>query len=307
MNLDELPHPNTKEWQGINFRVESPLPIYRVLIATNTYGDLNYQSSIKPIDDLNRFAIGQIEALKLPQIIASPPIYTVSIVPETRFLQATGIPENFKDWATVCSRSVWHTDKKEDTVITSSTHAKKINFQPNGTIDLTEEQLDIIREAIHEHLPTMKDKYFPFVQASALPFAEAIDESVPFYNLRLGKKMPRFTKFRTELKNVDILTVEELWNGFSRHSSNPVATNRAYGSALLLGVGLLRRLENIDHLSPNEALSVWIDTMSRAKDGRDTVKQIADRIRIGEQILWSGKVVQKEGQEIIRREFLPKV
>lgn len=306
MILDELPHPNTQEWQGINFRVESPLPNYRVLTAIDTYGDLNYQSSIKPIDDLNRFAIDQIDTLRLPQIVMAPSTYTVAIVPEPRFLQATGIPENFKDWATVCSRTVWRPDKKEDAVISSSAHARKINFRPTGANDLTEEQFDIMREAIHEHLPTVKDIYFPFVQASALPLAEAIDEAVPFYNLRLGKRMPRFTKFRTDLKDDDILTVEDLWDGFSRHSSNPVATNRAYGSALLLGIGLLRRFENKYHLSPNEALSAWIDTMSKANDARDTVKQTSDRIGIGEQLLWTGKTLQKEGQEILRSEFLPK-
>lgn len=303
MRQDELPSIETKEWQGINFTVESPFPRYKILKAIETNGDSSYQQAIGRIDDLNRFAISKIESTKLAQLTIKPPIYTVAVIPASRFLQATGIPESFKDWATVCSRTIWKPDKKEDAVVVSSAHAKKINFQPTNLDLLTEDQLDIVREAIHEHLPTVKDRYFPYAQATALPLSEAMDEAVPYYVLDLGKKMPRFTTFRTQLKEIEILTVSDLWEGFSRYSSNPVANNRAYASALLLGVGLIHRLQDKEGLSKTEALSAWIDAMSKVEDGKSAVAKLADRIGVTEQLLWNEKKIQSDGQEILRVEF----
>ncbi len=302
--MERIDPKTIKEWQGLKFRVERPLANYRLLSVTDTLGDLKYQQAVGRIDSLNRKAIDLIDKIGLAQFANTHPVFTVVIVPEQYFVCVTGIPINYSEWATVCSRSVWNPHQKEDAVITSSKHSIKMDFPIDDHDELSESQLDVFREAIHEHLPTVKDYYFPYDQASVLPLSEAIDETVPYYILDLGRRMPKFTEFRANLRVDDILTVRNLWDGFSGCSSNPVATNKAYGSVLLLGLGINRRLEVKYGLTKSGALSKWIDIMSKASVSRGVVELLAEAIKIDEQALWDSKDIQKEGQDILRREYI---
>ncbi len=135
--------------------------------------------------------------------------------------------------------------------------------------------------------------------AIILPFSEAIVETVPFYLLEFGKQMPNFTQFRAGLKESDILTVQDLWDGFSQYSGNPLATNRSYASALLLGVDVIYRLQQKYGVSKTESLSLWLDAMSKAINGRDSVRKTADILGVEKDTLLSSKDLQMEGQKVI--------
>lgn len=295
LDNESLSKPDHYTWAGIDFKVEKPEPDFALLTP-----DVQNANDISPIKHLNHRAVTQIKSLQLPQFSLKRPLYTCVIVPSDRFLEATRIPANF-GWATVCSRSVWP-NQRENAVVTSTKHA--VMGVENTTItDLTESQADILREAVHEYLPTLRDTYLPYPSASALPISEAMDEAVPRYVMGLQACMPNSTHFLTELKPDQLLTVSELWDGFSKHSSNPVSTNPAYGSAYLLGVSIESRLQQREGMTPTEALSEWLGLMIKATDSKDVVKKLADRLQVTEDILWNGRQLQIEGQEITAKDF----
>jgi hypothetical protein len=287
-----------KRWNDVEFVVRTPRHNLHMLIAVNADGDNEYKNSVSPITDLNIKAVSLLEGLKLPQFNTKKPVFSCAIIPSGRFLRTANIPENYK-WATICSRGIWQ-DDREDAVVVSAVHASTIDFDIQAPLSiLAERQVDVIREAVHEHLPTLRDTYLPYPSASALPISEAMDEAVPRFILEMQRKMPKSTQFLTDLKDEDILTVEDLWNGFSKYSSSPVSSNRAYGSAFLFGVGLLEKLQGKYGVDKTGALTMWLNSMIEAHDGLDVVTKLSDRVGLGKDALWSSIAVQKEGQELI--------
>lgn len=301
MNKSKLDLPEKITWNGLEFNVTEPTRGFRVLTATLHEKDASYQSAVPSIIDLNQRAVSLIRGLRLSQFRLKQPVFTLVIVPAEQFQQVTRIPDNFS-WATVCSRRVWWAEKGEDAVVTSSAHTAVINFDTTLPLhDLSEKQADVIREATHEHLPTLKDTYLRYPSVTELPFSEAMDETVPRLVLGLQTKMPQSTQFLASLDESQILTVEELWNGFSKYSSSPVSYNHAYGSAFLLGAGILMGLRKKYGMTNREALSLWLETMMVALDGREVVTKTANALGRSEKEVWNGKKLQKEGQEVVSK------
>ncbi len=138
--LSELTPKKIHEWKGVQFEITSPLPNYRLLTAIDVKDEPSYQEAISPIDTLNRFAISSINSMNLRQFETVPPKFNVAIVPKSQFIQATGIPENFRDWATVCARNLFGGDDRVDTVVTSSAHALKVDFNPDQIGEIAERE-----------------------------------------------------------------------------------------------------------------------------------------------------------------------
>lgn|GEM_PF-2355473 len=260
--------------------------------------DVLYNDSVRSIAGLNGLAVSLIANLNLSQFQQRQPKFTFVVIPSDDFLRVTKIPENF-GWATTCSRGIWRQDR-EDAVVVSSIHDCQ-NLGPSSDIgQLTETQADVLREAVHEHLPTLRDTYLPFSSASALPISEAMDELVPRYILGMQDYMPKSTQFLVDLPEDKLLTIQDLWDGFSRHSSDPIRTNHAYGSAFLFGIALIKKLENNGEFNKSEALSLWLDLMVKAKSPIDVVEKFAKYLDVDTKLLYSDKVFQKEGQELLR-------
>lgn len=298
MNDREPINPDTVTWQGLDFITSKPLPNYQLLTAAKGNGNIDYEASVEPINELNSQAIQLIEELELPNYQKKKPTFSLVVVPSTDFMRVTGIPENYS-WATVCSRGIWRFGR-EDAVVSSSDHLKTGEYSSQTPIDqLSESQFNILREGVHEHLPTLRDTYLPYPSHTALPISEAMDETIPRYVMGFQRGMDSSTQFLKRLKNEDILTIDDLWNGFSRYSSDPISTNRAYGSAFLLGRGMMQRFQEKHGINPNEALSIWLDAMVSASDGRNVVDQLAKRLDISPDFLWKEKVLQFEGQELL--------
>ncbi|OGH22669.1 MAG: hypothetical protein A3F31_01370 [Candidatus Levybacteria bacterium RIFCSPHIGHO2_12_FULL_38_12] len=121
--------------------------------------------------------------------------------------------------------------------------------------------------------------------------------------IEIQQKLPNSTKFLLELQEGQLFSVEDLWDGFSKHSSQPIATNPAYGSVYLLGLSLLKRLE-VGGYSKVEALSEWLDFMVKSENPKAIINKFSERLGLSQDVLWSKLELQCEGQEILRSESL---
>ncbi|MCX7996525.1 MAG: hypothetical protein N2691_02050 [Patescibacteria group bacterium] len=250
------------------------------------------------IRDFQVWAVEKIFSLRLRQFREKPPSFACAIVLRDKFLEFTKIPASYT-WALSCSRGLRRAGR-EDTVVISSAYANLLDFNPNDPLDkLSEQQVDILRESIHEHLPTLRDHYLPYPSAKLLPISEAMDEIIPRYVLGLQEHMPGSTRFLVAIPDERLLTVRDLWIGFSRIASDPVSRNVAYGSAFLLGLGLIRQIEKLFRVCPESAVSMWLDTMCKAETPVSCVANLASLAEIEESGIWYERSLQRSGQQFL--------
>jgi hypothetical protein len=293
----EIPQPETVIWQDIELNIKRVNQQLAILSVSNSEEDA-YSGCVDKITDLNLKAVEMIIGLPLKQFERQPPSFRCAVIPRLRFIQAAGIPSNYS-WATICSRCLLHEDR-EDMVVVSSQYAESIDFDPNTSVEkLEERQVDILREAIHEHLPTLRDHYLQYPSKESLPISEAMDELVPRYILGLQKQMPVSTAFLKIISQTELLTVKELWGGFSNHDSAPIALNKAYGSSFLLGLGLIRQIEIEHNSTPREALDIWMNTIVGAKTPEEAVSCLASVAKVQEYEVWNGRSLQLKGQDYL--------
>lgn len=293
----EIPQPEVVTWRGIELNIKYIDQQLAILTVSNSEEDL-YDRAVDTITALNLRAVDALVRLPLKQFDRQRPFFACAVIPEADFLEATGILENYR-WAKICSRSLWRKDR-EDLVVVSSQYADSIDFDANAPPEkLREGQIDTIREVIHEHLPTLRDHYLQYPSAKSLPISEAMDELVPRYILGLQRHMPTSTVFLRSIPQTDLLTVHDLWSGFSEHDSRPVSQNKAYGSAFLLGLGLIRQIEELHRVEPEPALSMWMDAIVEAETPESAVNRLASTANVDQDIIWRGSSLQLSGQEIL--------
>lgn len=291
----EILQPEITQWQGIEFAIKHPHTQLAILTVPHPQEE-GYANAVDKIIELNLHAVDLLSKLPLKRYEETAPQFACAIIPQDDFLKATGIPSNYA-WATICSRSVWR-QGREDLVVASSAHAKAIDFDPTTPLaQLQETQVDVLREIVHEHLPTLRDCYLKYPSAQSLPISEAMDELVPRYILGFQAYMPKSKAFLQKLPETDLLTVNDLWRGFSTYSSNPIRTNRAYGSAFLLGLGLIKRIEKAKQANPREALNLWLEAVSQADSPKSAVNSLASLSSSNKEELWNNKTLQLEGQK----------
>lgn len=299
----EIPQPKIVIWQGIELYVKRVDP-QLVILSTNTPEDQSYPHAVDRITSLNLWAVKKISELPLGQFDRNKPSFACIVIPQATFLGSTGIPENYS-WAKICSRSLWR-EGREDLVVTSSQYADFFDFNTKTPLEtLDEKQIDVLREIVHEHLPTMRDHYLRYPSAKCLPISEAMDELIPRYIFGLQAHMPTSTAFLRNIFTADLLTIQDLWTGFSQHSSEPVSKNRAYGSAFLLGLGLISQIEEICEADPKSALSKWMDAIVEAKTPKSAVNLLASIANLDKKEVWQGKTLQLKGQEALTQKNHP--
>lgn len=132
-----------------------------------------------------------------------------------------------------------------------------------------------------------------------------MDEVVPRHVLRLQDHMPTSTAFLRNISSDDLLTLQDLWTGFSQYGSEPVSQNRAYGSAFLLGLGLIRAIEEIYNVGAEDALNMWMDAIVEAETPESAVNLLASIANLGGNEVWHGKTLQLKGQEVLAQKILP--
>lgn len=270
-------------WRDIDFRVEKDGN--NLLFLEPIDNGVVSSTNVERTKNLARKSVDLLLSLPLACYQREKPLFSVVFVPPKNFLKVTKIPEGF-NWATICSREVWQKDR-EDAVVVSYNH--------NGR------GVDGFREMIHEFCPTLRDTFsssFPFNRA--LPVTEAMDEVVPRYVFDLQKKMGRSTKFLVNLSDNSILTVAELWKGFSLYDTAPVSKNIAYASAFLWGAGLMLKIQKEFDFNPVQALSFWLETMFRAELSSEIIPLLGDEIKIPSEEMSNGKLLQEQGRNWVR-------
>ena len=293
----EIPRSKVITWQGIELNAKHANQQLAILTVSNTEED-SYDSAVNTITALNLRATNTLAKLPLEQFDSKRPSFACAIIPRANFLEATKMPANYS-WAKICSRSLWRKGR-EDLVVVSSQYADFIDFDAKTPLEhLQEGQVDVLREVIHEHLPTLRDYYLPYPSAESLPISEAMDELVPRYILGLQQYMPASTAFLRNIAQTDLLTVNELWSDFSRHDSRPVSQNRAYGSAFLLGLGLIRQIEQEHQVGSKAALSKWMDAIVEAETPEAAVNKLASLARVDENEVWQGISLQLRGKDLL--------
>lgn len=295
--------PEVVIWKGVELNIKQ-VDSQLAILSINSPEDESYFYAVDRITKLNLWAVDRLSRLTLKQFDIKKPSFACAVIPQTIFLGTTGIPKSYS-WAKICSRNLQPKDR-ENLVVASSQYADSIDFDPKTPLEtMDERQIDILREIVHEHLPTMRNHYLQYPSSRSLPISEAMDELVPRYLLGLQDHMPASTTFLINISYDKLLTTQDLWGGFSQHSSEPISQNIDYGSAFLLGLGLIHHIEQAHNVDPESALNMWMNAIVAAETPESTVTNLALTAQVSQKEIWQEKSMQLSGQEILAQKIHP--